>query len=145
MTRSSLNKIAIRSFPISARCTITSKNWEFEMNLSSAHLNMPKIMSYLDCEETLVLCETHAAVEWFDKIFPHIRKMYDYFDELGVRNGSFIRPPQHAKARELWRIAKTSEKPSCSPLNRRLPGSQTALVGRMEVYTAMLATNLLLF
>ena len=48
-----------------------------------------------------------------DKIFPHIRKMYDYFDKLGVRNISFIRPPQHAKDRELliWgspgRVQKT--------------------------------------
>ena len=36
-----------------------------------------------------------------DKIFPHQRKMYDYFEELGVRNGSFIRPPQDAKDRDL--------------------------------------------
>ena len=48
-----------------------------------------------------------------DKIFPHIRKMYDYLEHLGVRNGSFIRPPQHAKDHELliWgspgRVQKT--------------------------------------
>ena len=48
-----------------------------------------------------------------DKIFPLQRKMYDYFEELGVRNGSFIRPPQHAKDRDLliWgnsaRVQKT--------------------------------------
>ena len=48
-----------------------------------------------------------------DKVFPHIRKMYEYFEGLGVRNSSFIRPPQHAKDRELliWgspgRVQKT--------------------------------------
>ena len=50
-----------------------------------------------------------------DKIFSHPRKMYDYFEELGVRNRSFVRPPQHAKDRELhiWgssdRVRKTVE------------------------------------
>ena len=44
-----------------------------------------------------------------DKIFSHPRNMYDYFEELGVRNKSFIRPPQHAKDREL-RIWGSSER-----------------------------------
>ena len=48
-----------------------------------------------------------------DKIFLLPRKMYDYFEGLGVRNGSFIRPPQHPKDRDLliWgssvRVEKT--------------------------------------
>ena len=32
---------------------------------------------------------------------PNRKRMYDAFDEIGVRLGSFIRPPQHAKDREL--------------------------------------------
>ena len=46
-------------------------------------------------------CDTFKLEQDCDKIFPHIRKMYDYFEGLGVRNGSFIRPPQHAKDHEL--------------------------------------------
>lgn len=34
-------------------------------------------------------------------IEPDQKKMYDQFDEMGVRLGSFIRPPQHVKDREL--------------------------------------------
>ncbi len=38
------------------------------------------------------------------EIEPNQKKMYDMFDEMGVRLGSFIRPPQHVKDREilLW-------------------------------------------
>ena len=58
-------------------------------------------------------CDTFKLEQDCDKIFPHIRKMYEYFEELGVQNVSFIRPPQHAKDRELhiWgspgRVQKT--------------------------------------
>ena len=58
-------------------------------------------------------CDTFKLDQDCDQIFPIARKMYDYFEELGVRNGSFIRPPQHAKDRELliWgssgRVQKT--------------------------------------
>ena len=34
-------------------------------------------------------------------IEPHQKKMYDTFEEIGVRFGSFIRPPQHVKDRQL--------------------------------------------
>ena len=34
-------------------------------------------------------------------IEPDQKRMYDLFDEIGVRLGSFIRPPQHVKDREL--------------------------------------------
>ena len=34
-------------------------------------------------------------------IEPNQKKMYDTFDEIGVRLGSFIRPPQHVKDRNL--------------------------------------------
>ena len=34
-------------------------------------------------------------------IEPNQKKMYDTFEEIGVRLGSFIRPPQHMKDREL--------------------------------------------
>ncbi len=38
------------------------------------------------------------------EIEPNQKRMYDMFDEMGVRLGSFIRPPQHVKDREilLW-------------------------------------------
>ena len=36
-----------------------------------------------------------------DKIFLLPRQMYDYFEGLGVRNGSFVPPPQHPKDRDL--------------------------------------------
>ena len=58
-------------------------------------------------------CDKFSLDQDCDKIFPVPRKMYDYFEELGVRNGSFIRPPQHAEDRELliWgssaRVQKT--------------------------------------
>ena len=58
-------------------------------------------------------CDTHVLVQDFDTNFPSLRKMYDYFEELGVRNESFVRPPQHANDRELliWgspgRVQKT--------------------------------------
>ena len=45
--------------------------------------------------------DTFSLDQDCDKIFPLARKMYDYFEELGVRYGSFIRPPQHAKDRDL--------------------------------------------
>ena len=45
--------------------------------------------------------DTFSLDQDCDKIFPLARKMYDYFEELGVRYGSFIRPPQHAKDRVL--------------------------------------------
>ena len=35
------------------------------------------------------------------EIEPNQKRMYDTFDEMGVRLGSFIRPPQHVKDREL--------------------------------------------
>ena len=35
------------------------------------------------------------------EIEPNQKRMYDMFDEIGVRLRSFIRPPQHAKDREL--------------------------------------------
>lgn len=34
-------------------------------------------------------------------IEPNQKRMYDTFDEIGVRLGSFVRPPQHVKDREL--------------------------------------------
>ena len=57
-------------------------------------------------------CDTFSLDQDCDKIFPLPRKMYDYFEELGVRNGSFIRPPQHAKDRELliWGSAARAQK-----------------------------------
>ena len=47
-----------------------------------------------------------------DKIFPLPRKMYDYFEGLGARNGSFIQPPQHHKDRDLliWGSSAQVEK-----------------------------------
>ena len=36
-----------------------------------------------------------------NEIEPNRVKMYDYFEELGVRLGSFIRPPQHIRDRSL--------------------------------------------
>lgn len=34
-------------------------------------------------------------------IEPNQTRMYDMFDEIGIRLGSFVRPPQHVKDREL--------------------------------------------
>ena len=105
-----------------------------------------------------------------DKIFPHIRKMYDYFEELGVRNGSLIRPPQHAKDRELltsknWEFEmdllsahlNMPKLVSCGLYSQdkreaflfspqpKIAREPSPLVGNMDVYTTILTTDVLLF
>jgi len=47
-----------------------------------------------------------------NEVEPDKAKMYDYLEELGVRLGSFIRPPQHIKDRDLllWGKSEAVEK-----------------------------------
>ncbi|CAD6569863.1 MAG: hypothetical protein ASARMPREDX12_003112 [Alectoria sarmentosa] len=54
-------------------------------------------------------------------IEPNQKKMYDTFDQIGVRLGSFVRPPQHVKDRELllWGDARQVQA-TIAELNRWL-------------------------
>ena len=47
-----------------------------------------------------------------DQIWPDLPKMYEYMEELGVRQGTFLRPPQHPRDRKilLWGSAEQVEK-----------------------------------
>ncbi len=44
-----------------------------------------------------------------NEIEPNRARMYDYFEELGVRLGSFIRPPQHIRDRTLFLWGNTEQ------------------------------------
>ena len=67
------------------------------------------------------------------EIEPDRAKLYDMLIEMGVRQGSFIRPPQHIKDRELliWGNHGQVEK-TLADLKRRLGPRQVKIVSRIS-------------